>query len=316
LAQLYDKALIAEEHRLEANQEEILCWCHYGRNFVFQLETLCDKKRIGEKKARDLIYDEVVKQVNILCKKRSSEAPCGQDTGVPLPDITRDGLRKKTQRAEKIYKLLEKIGLDKIQYIKSYSANEISKFTNDEIQKIMDHFSNKPSMDFNEDQDNFIDDDSSSQTDTSEMRANPLISTEVSESTAPIPLTHDSAKRPNGNSSDDFKEVSPSNSLEDVDDYYKMLLEDCAKDCVYFDKEVDSTPQSVKETNEEVASQSGENRTKLSQTMTPILAILKKRCQMIRMMMDMMDMADIMYMVSVIEVVIIVTEDMKGKSHQ
>jgi hypothetical protein len=60
------------------------------------------------KLARGLIYDEVMKQVNILRKKRS------QDTRVPLPDITRDGLRKKTQRAEKIYKLLEKIGLDKI----------------------------------------------------------------------------------------------------------------------------------------------------------------------------------------------------------
>ena len=223
LAQLCDKALIAEEHRLEANQEEILCWYHYGRNFVFQLEALCDKNKIGEKKARGLIYDEVVKQVNILRKKRS------QDTGVPLPDITRDGLRKRTQRAEKIYKLLEKIGLDKIQYIKSYSANEISKFTNDEIQKIMDHFSNKPSTDFSEDQDNFINDDSSSQTDTSEVRVNPLVSAEVSESTAPIPLTHDS------NSSDDFKEVSPSNSLEAEDDYYKMLLDDCAKDYVYFD---------------------------------------------------------------------------------
>ena len=99
-------------------------------------------------------------------------------------------LRKKTQKAEKIYKLLEKIGLDKIQCIKSYSANEISKFTNDEIQKIMDHFSNKPSTDFTEDQDNFINDDSSSQTDTSEVRANSLVSAEVSESTAPIPLTH------------------------------------------------------------------------------------------------------------------------------
>src|ERR1044071_6537287 len=107
LAQLCDKALIAEEHRLEANQEEILYWYHYERNFVFQLEALCDKNKIGEKKARGLIYDEVVKQVNILRKKRS------QDTGVPLPDITRDGLRKKTQRAKKIYNLLEKIGLDK-----------------------------------------------------------------------------------------------------------------------------------------------------------------------------------------------------------
>ncbi|CAG8708728.1 15987_t:CDS:2, partial [Funneliformis mosseae] len=67
----------------------------------------------------------------------------------------------------------------------------------------------------------------------------------------PIPLAHIS------NSSDDSKEVSPSNSLEDVDDYYKMILEEYAKDCEYFDKEIDSTPQSVKETNEEVASQSG-----------------------------------------------------------
>jgi len=73
----------------------------------------------------------------------------------------------------------------------------------------------------------------------------------LKESTTPIPLAHIS------NSSDDSKEAGPSNSLEAEDDYYKMLLEDCAKDCVYFDKEVDSTPQSVKETNEEVASQSG-----------------------------------------------------------
>src|ERR1043166_5912316 len=109
------------------------------------------------------------------------------------------------------------------------------------LMMIMDHFSNKPSTDFSKDQDNFINNDSSSQTGTSEVRANPLVSAEVSESTAPIPLTHDS------NSSDDSKEVGPSNSLEAEDDYYKILLEDCAKDCVYFD----SAPQSVKETNED-----------------------------------------------------------------
>ncbi|CAI2186213.1 277_t:CDS:2 [Funneliformis geosporum] len=40
--------------------------------------------------------------------------------------------------------------------------------TEDEIQKIMDHFSNKPSIDFSDDQDNSINDDSSSQTDVSE----------------------------------------------------------------------------------------------------------------------------------------------------
>ncbi|GBB88941.1 hypothetical protein RclHR1_15570001 [Rhizophagus clarus] len=80
------------------------------------------------------------------------------------------------------------------------------------------------------------------------VRANPLFSAEVSESASPIPLTHDS------NSSDDFKEVGLSNLLEVEDDYYKMLLKDCAKDCEYFDKEVDSASHSVKETNKEVVS--------------------------------------------------------------
>ena len=75
----------------------------------------------------------------------------------------------------------------------------------------------------------------------SEVRANPLVSAEVSELTAPIPLTHVS------NFSDDFKEVNPSNSLEVEDDYYKMLLKDCVKDCVYFD----SAPHPVKEMNDD-----------------------------------------------------------------
>ncbi|PKK58255.1 hypothetical protein RhiirC2_857875 [Rhizophagus irregularis] len=89
LAQLCDKALIAEEHRLGANQEEILCWYHYGRNFVFQLEALCDKNKIGEKKARGLIYDEVVKQVNILqvvsqSVKTDDDSNCNRNSDVCL----------------------------------------------------------------------------------------------------------------------------------------------------------------------------------------------------------------------------------------
>ena len=52
---------------------------------------------------------------------------------VPPPNAY-SSLHKKTQMAVKIYKLFEKVGLDKIRYIRSYSANEISKFTNEEIQ--------------------------------------------------------------------------------------------------------------------------------------------------------------------------------------
>ena len=50
-------------------------------------------------------------------------------------------LRKRTQRAIKIYKLFEKIGVDKIKNIKSYSVDSISKFTTPQIQIILDYFS-------------------------------------------------------------------------------------------------------------------------------------------------------------------------------
>src|SRR5436853_7231990 len=59
------------------------------------------------------------------------------------------------------------------------------------------------------------------------------------ESTKSIPLAYDS------NSSDNSKEVGPSNPLEADGDFYKILLGD-------FDKEVDSTPQSVEEMTEEM----------------------------------------------------------------
>jgi hypothetical protein len=73
--------------------------------------------------------------------------------------------------------------------MRSYSANEISKFTNEEIQRIIDRFTEKPNMDFTDDQDTSID-DSSGQTSASEVQANPLVSAEVSVSTAPNSLTH------------------------------------------------------------------------------------------------------------------------------
>ena len=57
-------------------------------------------------------------------------------------------LYKKIERARKIYRLTEKIGLDKIKHIKSYSANSISKFTNKEIQRVIDHFTKNPNMEF------------------------------------------------------------------------------------------------------------------------------------------------------------------------
>ena len=48
----------------------------------------------------------------------------------------------------RIDNLFEKLGIDKFQYIKTYSANTISKFTYPQIQTIINHFTKKPNMKF------------------------------------------------------------------------------------------------------------------------------------------------------------------------
>ncbi|CAG8453054.1 14752_t:CDS:2 [Cetraspora pellucida] len=135
LAQLCDKAFDAEDGANRANQEEILCWSIYRKDFKVQFNEIIKNSRgkIGEKKARSLLYDSITKQLSIIRKKRS------QELGLHLPEISWDALYKKTQRAEKIYILFEKIGHDKIKYIKSYSVNSISKLTNDQIQQIINY---------------------------------------------------------------------------------------------------------------------------------------------------------------------------------
>ncbi|PKK39008.1 hypothetical protein RhiirC2_806707, partial [Rhizophagus irregularis] len=107
LAQLYDKAIDAEDRANRANQEEILCWCFYWKDFRDQLDEIIrsNSGKFGEKKARGILYDTITEQLSILRKKRS------QKLGLKLRDISRDSLRKKTQRAEKNYKLFEKVGL-------------------------------------------------------------------------------------------------------------------------------------------------------------------------------------------------------------
>jgi len=53
-------------------------------------------------------------------------------------------LQKQTQRARKIHELFEKIGIDKVKYIKIYSANSIAELSDSQIQTIIDYFSKNP----------------------------------------------------------------------------------------------------------------------------------------------------------------------------
>jgi hypothetical protein len=88
LAQLCDKAIDAEDRANRANQEEILCWCLYWKDFRDQLDEIIRSNggKIGEKKARSLLYDTITEQLSILRKKRS------QELGLKLRDVSRDKL--------------------------------------------------------------------------------------------------------------------------------------------------------------------------------------------------------------------------------
>ncbi|RHZ84516.1 hypothetical protein Glove_80g12 [Diversispora epigaea] len=141
LAQLFDKATDAEYGAIRANQEEILRWYYYGEGFLIQVRVVIQdgNGKIGEKKAKGIVYDKILEYLSILRKKRS------EDTGLQLPEISRKYLQGKTQKAVKIYKLFENLGTYKIKYITTYSANSISELTNDKIQEIIDSFTKQES---------------------------------------------------------------------------------------------------------------------------------------------------------------------------
>jgi hypothetical protein len=123
--------------------------------------------KVKEKKAKGQVYDFIIKQLpNTKCKT----------------------LCRQTQKALKINDLFEKIEMDKIQYIKTYSTDTISKFFDPQIQIIIDHFTKKPNMKFtnepkNKEQDNNLNN-------VSEIQVNLLNSVKTSTLTAPIPLIH------------------------------------------------------------------------------------------------------------------------------
>ncbi|RIA94550.1 hypothetical protein C1645_817813 [Glomus cerebriforme] len=224
---LYKTTCDAEKKAIEANREETLRWYFYTREFKRMYKDFMISNKIGDKKAKGQIYDFIIKQ---------------------LPDTKCKTLCRQTQKALRIDNLFKKIGMDKFQYIKTYSADTISKFTDPQIQIIIDHFTEKSNMEFidkaeykeqNNDQNNVLE---------------VLLLAKLT-LTASILLAHVFAKSPNGNSSDDSKEASPSNLLEAKNDYYKMLLEDCMKDCMYFD----SAFQSVKKMNEEMLEDSDDS---------------------------------------------------------
>ncbi|CAI2187409.1 13915_t:CDS:2, partial [Funneliformis geosporum] len=120
LAHLFLKVSIEGKNTTQVKQKEILYRYLYGKKFKKGVQKIIAKDNISEQKARKQLFQDIIKH---------------------LSKITLETLRKRTQRAIKIYKLFEKIRIDRIKNIKSYSADSISNFTKPQVQIILDYFS-------------------------------------------------------------------------------------------------------------------------------------------------------------------------------
>ena len=81
------------------------------------------KEKVGIKKAKGRIYDFILAH---------------------NPDTKRVTLYQRIRRARKIYEFFEKIGIDKIKYITTYTANSIAELSDSQVQTIIDHFTADP----------------------------------------------------------------------------------------------------------------------------------------------------------------------------
>ncbi|RIA90670.1 hypothetical protein C1645_823044 [Glomus cerebriforme] len=95
--------------------------------------------QVGIKKTKGLIYDFIF--IHNFGTKRNT-------------------LYQRIGRARKIYGFIKKIGIDKIKYIKTYSANSIAKLFNSKIQTIIDYFFKNPDTKLLNNQDSSIIDSS------------------------------------------------------------------------------------------------------------------------------------------------------------
>ncbi|GBC43422.2 hypothetical protein GLOIN_2v1835304 [Rhizophagus irregularis DAOM 181602=DAOM 197198] len=218
LAKLFDKATDAEYRTKKANEEEILCWVNFGKEFMVHFSELVENSngKIGEKKAKGIIYDEMLEHLVTIREKRSKEM------GIQLPKISRSSLTRRTQRSMKLVRIIEKIGIDKVKYLSEYSPNSISELTNDQIQEIIEASERR---DNSAEQDDFP---------TPEISAGNL---ETSEKILPEENTSLSA---------------------DLKDYIKTLTGAFVDETAYWGTPYENEARVAEEMNEEVASQSRE----------------------------------------------------------
>ncbi|CAG8796323.1 18238_t:CDS:2, partial [Gigaspora margarita] len=104
-------------------QEAIMCYCLFGKAFIQRRNEIASDKQVDPE-------SNIVSR--ILNKEIKTQLPA---------DTSNSLLRKRIEKAKKLYKLFDAIGMDKIYRIHSFSADSISKLTKKEIQYIIDNVS-------------------------------------------------------------------------------------------------------------------------------------------------------------------------------
>ncbi|CAG8494043.1 5453_t:CDS:1 [Scutellospora calospora] len=118
---LYKELISAEDDNRKSNQEVIKRYYNFGLNLMKRVEYY--KKSHKKQVAKILVNDEVRNQI--------------------FKEVSDDTLRKKTERARKIYKLFDTIGENKMVRVRSFTALTISKLSKENINHVILSIINK-----------------------------------------------------------------------------------------------------------------------------------------------------------------------------
>ncbi len=115
---VWKEGIIGEEEN--SRKEE-----NSGKREIKELIKMFHKmgKRITVQTARGKVYEEMRKQM--------------------VGYITKSAIRKRTQRAIKVYELFTEIGRERINWVKNFTVGIIEKLNDKEIQQVKEHFRNK-----------------------------------------------------------------------------------------------------------------------------------------------------------------------------
>ncbi|CAG8835927.1 11512_t:CDS:1, partial [Gigaspora margarita] len=120
LADLYKAASNASANTAKVIQYKIKSWYNYANKFENRVKKLI-KTGVREKVARIAVYEEIEPFLLVSSKIN---------------------LHQKTYKARNILYLFSNIGVDKIQRIRTYSANNIASYDADKLELIIDYVKN------------------------------------------------------------------------------------------------------------------------------------------------------------------------------